>query len=463
NDGIADRVLDGGGGKPLYFLGDALGNFYAVSDQALTLSAYSNNTTQVTATWASTPIASGYQMAAGADYNSPTSFSTWTDVGPRSSGTPGGLGLPTGRIQRLAATIDANATQLTVTDATGLPASVGALWVGSEIIGVQRVSGTNTYNTYQYTGCPLPSGRGCGGSIPQPHIAGEAASVNGVILSVRGYVKNSTGTITAYIPSAQGRPIQVLRVDTSQPGSPATVGAQVPQGLSAGPSYVVTWALLGGGTTSGLKTAAGAYRVRQSGAGVPDSLLMAYELQERVGTDPVWRTIAFLPTQKAGGIDNNSYQVGNPAVNPWESPRQQGTYFTYRVRAWSNSGVASEWSPESASVATALLNTPLSKVSNFPNPFDSRKGGPQGHTTITYLLAADSSVDITIYDMLGYVVKSMSFQPGTEGGKAGPNFVPWDGRNGEGRYVSKGGYIARIKAGSSVGTSTVIRKIGVIH
>ena len=34
---------------------------------------------------------------------------------------------------------------------------------------------------------------------------------------------------------------------------------------------------------------------------------------------------------------------------------------------------------------------------------------------------------------------------------------------GLGRPVSKGGYIARIKVGSALGTATAIRKIGVIH
>ena len=55
------------------------------------------------------------------------------------------------------------------------------------------------------------------------------------------------------------------------------------------------------------------------------------------------------------------------------------------------------------------------------------------------------------------------FAPGSNGGKTGANFVTWNGKNGVGRNVSKGGYIARIKVGSSLGTATVIRKIGVIH
>ncbi|MBI4386024.1 MAG: hypothetical protein HY551_01450, partial [Elusimicrobia bacterium] len=188
-----------------------------------------------------------------------------------------------------------------------------------------------------------------------------------------------------------------------------------------------------------------------------------YELQERAGTDPVWHTIALIPAVRARGAINNSYQVGNSTVNVTERPRPAGQFFTYRVRAYNAAGLSSGWSTEGAAVPTTLISAPISNVSNFPNPFDSRKGGPEGKTTITYTLAADSDVDITIYDLLGYVVKVFNLGPGQEGARAGPNFVVWDGRNGQGQLVSKGGYIARIKAGSSAGTATVIRKIGVIH
>jgi flagellar hook assembly protein FlgD len=117
----------------------------------------------------------------------------------------------------------------------------------------------------------------------------------------------------------------------------------------------------------------------------------------------------------------------------------------------------------SEAVATSLVNEVITGVSNFPNPFDSRKGGPEGQTQITYTLGAAGEVDIVIYDLLGYVVKSFHFNPGESGGRQGANFVAWDGKNGMGQFVAKGGYIARIKVGSSLGTATVIRKIGVIH
>ena len=85
---------------------------------------------------------------------------------------------------------------------------------------------------------------------------------------------------------------------------------------------------------------------------------------------------------------------------------------------------------------------------------------------ITYLLSSDAQVDITVYDLLGYRVMAWSFPAGGPGGQQGANFVPpggWDGTNESGQKVSKGGYLAQIKVGGNKGSTTVIRKIGVIH
>jgi flagellar hook assembly protein FlgD len=82
---------------------------------------------------------------------------------------------------------------------------------------------------------------------------------------------------------------------------------------------------------------------------------------------------------------------------------------------------------------------------------------------ITYTLNANSDVTITIYDELGYLVKTISCASGNQGGFSGLNFVPWDGRNDAGVLVAKGGYIARIRVKSPGGAATAIRKIGVIH
>ena len=125
--------------------------------------------------------------------------------------------------------------------------------------------------------------------------------------------------------------------------------------------------------------------------------------------------------------------------------------------------MASGWSPSSTPVGTTSIGEVISKVSNYPNPVDLRKGGPAGKTVITYVLNADAEVKMSIFDLLGYVVREFSFSPGSEGGRFGPNFVEWDGSNAMGAKVSKGGYIVRIQVKSPAGTATAIRKVGVIH
>ena len=120
----------------------------------------------------------------------------------------------------------------------------------------------------------------------------------------------------------------------------------------------------------------------------------------------------------------------------------------------------------STTIDTGLPSEIISSVSNYPNPVDTRKGGQDGRTFITYLLASDAQVDITVYDLLGYRVMAWSFPAGGPGGQQGPNTVPpsgWDGTNESGQKVSKGGYLAQIKVGGTKGSTTVIRKIGVIH
>jgi hypothetical protein len=147
--------------------------------------------------------------------------------------------------------------------------------------------------------------------------------------------------------------------------------------------------------------------------------------------------------------------------------RAPGHFYRYQVQTVNGAGTASAWSPASSTIDTGLPSEIITQVSNYPNPVDTRKGGLEGRTCINYLLASDAQVDITVYDLLGYRVISWSFPAGSPGGQQGPNVcVPtggWDGTNEAGQKVSKGGYLAQIKVGGSKGSTTVIRKIGVIH
>src|SRR5258708_10675773 len=113
---------------------------------------------------------------------------------------------------------------------------------------------------------------------------------------------------------------------------------------------------------------------------------------------------------------------------------------------------------------TSPLPTPLiSDLINAPNPFDSRKGGLEGQTRISYTLAKDASVRVTLYDLLGFRVRRWDFSAGQNGGAAGQTAFMWDGTNEAGQKGSKVGYLAQIEIETPDTVVTVVRTIGLIH
>jgi len=97
---------------------------------------------------------------------------------------------------------------------------------------------------------------------------------------------------------------------------------------------------------------------------------------------------------------------------------------------------------------------------NYPNPF---KAGKQ-ETTIIYDLEEDAKVTISIYDLLGQLVRRIEIQKGTpEKGERGTNKVLWNGKNERGRVVANGGYYCVIEADTETGKHMKkVRKIMVI-
>lgn len=72
---------------------------------------------------------------------------------------------------------------------------------------------------------------------------------------------------------------------------------------------------------------------------------------------------------------------------------------------------------------------------NYPNPFSAT-------TTITYKLKLQSNVKVTIYDILGRVVKK--FSVGAQ--SLGHHNVVWDGKNNFGETIAPGVYFYRLQA-----------------
>ena len=72
-------------------------------------------------------------------------------------------------------------------------------------------------------------------------------------------------------------------------------------------------------------------------------------------------------------------------------------------------------------------------------------------------------VKVLLFDLMGYQIREWLFAAGEPGGKQGPNTFQWDGRESGGTRVAAGGYIMRLEVTGAKGSTTVIRKIGVIN
>ena len=127
-----------------------------------------------------------------------------------------------------------------------------------------------------------------------------------------------------------------------------------------------------------------------------------------------------------------------------------------RIRA--TSGVLSA----EMDLETAFVNPNAAggSVTNYPNPFHPS----EAPTTIAYVLADNASVTLQIYTLSGNLVVKRQFPLGAEGGRAGLNEYPWNGRNGQGELVASGGYILVINAEGTGETLHVMRrKIAVVR
>jgi hypothetical protein len=147
-------------------------------------------------------------------------------------------------------------------------------------------------------------------------------------------------------------------------------------------------------------------------------------------------------------------------------PRLSGSLAEFR---WVTRGTA--WSAVERSVGGAGLTVPVldergvilyiesdlsfvpgSTAANYPNPF--KAGGEVTH--IQYDLSAASEVGIEIYAVSGQKVWTYQTQAGGPGGRAGPNTVDWDGRNGNGDVVMDGVYVARLTTADGEATIKIV-------
>ncbi|NUO81143.1 T9SS type A sorting domain-containing protein [candidate division KSB1 bacterium] len=110
---------------------------------------------------------------------------------------------------------------------------------------------------------------------------------------------------------------------------------------------------------------------------------------------------------------------------------------------------------EISSGPAVLFNATFEEFYNYPNPLNHSQG-----TSFIYTLKQDSNVSLEIYTLLGELVWKKKYTSAEAQGKAGPHDgdIVWDGRNGNGKPVLNGVYLAVLKTNSG----TVVTKVAVI-
>ncbi len=192
----------------------------------------------------------------------------------------------------------------------------------------------------------------------------------------------------------------------------------------------------------------------------PVSGIKRFYIEEKSNYSPSWNQLVVLPPV----IDpmqpkvSERYYSTQQLIPP--QPRKPNMSYTYRVRAENQAGLMSDYI-YSVPITTVDTNKVLSNVSNFPNPFNSRKQ----NTTLFYYLNQDTGIEVRIYDSMGHFVRKYNYTSGIISKSVkGDCSMDWDGKNEQGEYVAKGGYFVVIEAPDTKGEEKkVIRMVGVIH
>jgi len=119
--------------------------------------------------------------------------------------------------------------------------------------------------------------------------------------------------------------------------------------------------------------------------------------------------------------------------------------YDYRLSDVDYDGNVEYHSLQLMGITSSSIPEQLLLYSNYPNPFNPT-------TTIGYDLSEESFIDLTIYDMVGNVVRNLVNNNQSSGYKT----INWDATNNQGESVSAGVYLYKIQAGDFVDTKKMI-------
>jgi hypothetical protein len=168
-------------------------------------------------------------------------------------------------------------------------------------------------------------------------------------------------------------------------------------------------------------------------------------------------------------LSNETGQLVQPALRGLTTatvrvpqPLVPNVAYHWRVIARTQTGIADTVESRSPFVVTSETRPPATLLyQNFPNPFPRIDLGATA-TRIWFDLADSASVELTVLDLRGRRVRrlipapgcgTVALAPGIYGrGLVGSPADPcvltsWDGRDDEGRVVTRGVYLLRFRAG----------------
>ena len=169
-----------------------------------------------------------------------------------------------------------------------------------------------------------------------------------------------------------------------------------------------------------------------------------------------WYQLGYVLTYKTSDgtlVQNGSgtnygrryYQYIHPnsiaAGDPWPVPDWPATYNLPTVD-WTIDNLFVETPPPDLTQATAIgdedskLPHKYALEQNYPNPFNPA-------TTIKFELAKTSKVEISVYNVMGQLVKTLA----NEEMSAGEHQLVWGGKNMNGNQVTSGIYFLKMKSG----------------
>ena len=161
-------------------------------------------------------------------------------------------------------------------------------------------------------------------------------------------------------------------------------------------------------------------------------------------TNLVW--LNFVHNQLSGEIPSS---ICNLDLN-WSNPNHFNIYENQLCPPYPDCvadyvGEQDTTNCEQVSIIDGTLPVTYKLYNAYPNPFNPV-------TTLKYDLPEDALVNITIYDMMGRVVKTLIYDQQTTGYRS----LQWNATNDAGQPVSAGVYLYKIQAGEFVQTRKMV-------